>query len=119
MKSNNREFKFRVWDMNKNGWITTGIGEPIDGNLISCVDIAQYVMWPKDYVIQQFTGLQDKDGRDIYEGDIIKTPPANLFQKNIRAVAYHRNGFFPDDIAWNKKDVKVIGNIFENSDLLN
>ena len=69
---------------------------------------------------EQFTGLQDKNGKDVYEGDKYK-------YKRERGVIEFKNGGFmcvsPDckeDFYLKSMlfDVEIIGNIHQNSDLL-
>ena len=55
---NNREIKFRVWDKLLNKFIPWNCFIPFDND--------------REYIIQQYTGLKDKDGQEIYEGDIIQ-----------------------------------------------
>lgn len=80
------------------------------------------------FVACQSTGLIDKNGKEIYEGDIIITD--NLGCVNVREVVKwenHLSGFHPfvekNDIEWydgrwEDFRIEVIGNIFENKDLL-
>ena len=117
-----REIKFRVWNKDSKSFVK----KPTSNREIetfSLFGIARYLVQsgystePNNLVFQQFTGLHDKNGAEIHEGDIVKTPKSHMFRKNILVVEYHQNRFVPDDIL-DKDDVEVIGNIFENGDLL-
>jgi uncharacterized phage protein (TIGR01671 family) len=75
---------------------------------------------------EQFTGLQDKDGKDIYEGDIVFYEDHEWIVEfyydrwDMRnGEKYVRDNDFPDDpgsTVW--QDCLIIGNIYENPELL-
>jgi uncharacterized phage protein (TIGR01671 family) len=133
-----REIKFRAWDKEKNI-----MGE------VSCLSYPNRIsgkkqtvnfwykdteFWYKDteyrgyadstIVLMQYTGLKDKNGKEIYEGDIVKKNNS----ANHRCKPNKECGTF--EIIWEKEHAgfnmtgdrshvcEVIGNIYQNPELL-
>lgn len=66
-----------------------------------------------EHPIMQFTGLKDKNGGEIYEGDILQIEDFTM------AVEYIRETQHIDGYIGRGKSVQIIGNIYENTELLN
>ena len=112
----NREIKFRGKHSNK--WIYGYLLKNIDDNkYYISVSLDQFYQ-VKEETIGQYTGLKDKNGVEIYEGDKVK---AKFYGKEVVGEIGFNSGCF---LLWNScvsdnqlfifTDIEVIGNIYEN-----
>jgi len=120
-----REIKFRAWDLKKQDWYKP-IYEAYNGNLhdISItlngivmertLEFNASMLNSDNYILYQFTGLTDKNGVEIYEGDVLKTRYGTTFYYNY-LVDYHLWDI-NNSIAFS--EVEIIGNIYSNPELL-
>lgn len=105
---NNREIKFRAWDKY--------LGKFIDPMLIGKLDFLD-----QTYVFCQFTGLKDIDGKEIYEGDIIQNEFGSKMIVEYKEIQESDDMTAPGigfQFMYYPNKMEIIGNIFENPDLL-
>lgn len=138
-----REFKFRAWVREEDERYSHMVDSPR-----SIITILEHILmvgrpmgfsdcdsrpYPERYVLMQYTGLKDKNGKEIYEGDILKdTNNAIYYVDFIRGCFYLKTNYksFPH-LGWTEwlpmceidrlaipVEFEIIGNIYENPELL-
>ena len=124
----NRELKFRAW-----------IDDDVEMSYSNTHDtLGQFFCWLEEefwdnsYHIMQFTGLKDKNGQEIYEGDILSFPTSNWINREVQVVWYEKqhcwalknNHGIQHTTSGGRaylidgKHLEIIGNIYENPELL-
>ena len=132
----NRDIKFRVWDV-------------VNKRILDYADIMTLPMWEvfpgtpeqRPFNVMQYTGLKDKNGKEIYEGDILKQVKksskegceSSSYDKNNFEVVFKYGSFWlqrPYDDSVYIRDFpnidefvgfecfEIVGNIYENPELL-
>ena len=105
-----RETKYKVWDKFAMRFIT-------NIHIFPNGEVRYYdnILNPKDIEVCFFIGFKDKNGKEIYEGDIVEVTDKNGWGKKI--IITYNKGYYNLALFSNKK-IEVIGNKFENPELL-
>jgi uncharacterized phage protein (TIGR01671 family) len=114
-----RTIKFRAWNREANLWVEDNYWF-LDNDGVHFTRVRGN---DEDIVLMQFTGLTDKLGKEIYEGDIVKNQADA--KREVKRTEYgeyklfcgeHSNSFYK---GWAEgTEWEVVGNIYENPGLL-
>lgn len=119
-----RQIKFRAWDKREKNWTVAEMG-----NTTTSPEEAAKNHFPTtspvvfnghgECEIMQFTGLLDKNGKEIWEDDVVSQV---INGQEVKAqVVYYKNGFYVKDglySLFDEEKVIVLGNIYENPELI-
>lgn len=115
--------KFRVWCKNKNEWEKDEVLINQNGNLFMLTAKHSIVVVPiksETHIVQYSTGLRDKKGEEIYQGDIV-THNTNIMGDTVVwfGGAFRLGEGLKTHTLLNRiEGCEVIGNIYENPELL-
>ena len=117
-----REIRFRAWDgerlrkVNTIGWVDDGV---------DFVTTPRYSGPAEDFILMQYTGLKDKNGVEIYEGDVLfhslqgRRKVYYPYSETVASYGLRNidNGF-GSTLQDSHSVWEVIGNVYENPELL-
>jgi uncharacterized phage protein (TIGR01671 family) len=119
-----REIKFRAWNGERMLIMAHGEGDfYIQQGKVWEYDSCGYDSYEKEYPLMQYTGLTDKNGKEIYEDDVVKVEYDlnGVVTWNNRSSKYifkFPNAHSEEVDLWLMELCEVIGNIYENPELL-
>ena len=104
-----REIKFRAW---------------IEAEKKYIYDCSPFLVSDSEFVVEQYTGLKDKNDKEIYEGDIVEAKDIGRFEvkwydkmASFEFVPNMEMEYHPPFDYYQTFSYEVIGNIHENADL--
>lgn len=132
-KKEKREILFKAKRKDNGEWVEgyyakLGYGNNTKHFIIQNVSLQEDISYFEDIEIDidtlcQYTGLTDKSGNRIWENDIVELPDENVYfkcewEKDTARFVLNGDRFTVDFDDYREYEVEVIGNIFDNTDLL-
>jgi uncharacterized phage protein (TIGR01671 family) len=126
----NAQLKFRCWDKINKKFVPpshiaingNGVLLITDSGLYEKFQNKNYCKADQEYVVQQFTGEYDKNKKEIYEGDLIRSYSEEYINENFEAEVVFLDASFHTKVnekdyrdIWTGDDIEVVGNIFQLS----
>ncbi len=120
----NREIRFRGWHVQKRVMFSA---EEMANDQLTLLPTGRFInvsgtstrlseIYPQDeFIPLQYTGLKDRSGKEIYEGDIVVAP---YHWDKPHAVSLPGDYYDFSEFAFLDGDLEVIGNIYENPGLV-
>lgn len=120
----NREIKFRIWDIENKEMLKV---QELDfeptfygGRIAIRPDQYNDYFDTEDMILMQYTGLHDKNEKEIYEGDIVK------YENMTGKIMFFNGSFimsnFEETEEWElgviNEELEIMGNIYDNPELI-
>lgn len=118
--------KFRAW-LKKEQKMDNEIDHIswLEDELYCIGDGITYMVLAEDLVLMQSTGLKDKNGKEIFEGDVVKMAKDVYSEPTYYEVVRHRGGAYRleskqhgCELWLRHTDCEIVGNVYENPELL-
>lgn len=115
--------RFRIWDAKRNEWYCESnpdaltyygfgmFGECTLPQRINTADLPHLI-------VEQFIGITDKNGTDVYTGDIVETDGMEINGQKSRDVVQLTHGVYEPAAFFTEESLEVIGNVHEQPELL-
>ena len=116
-----RDIKFRVWDKQEKKMVYNA-EDTYDDYPVDMSSFGAILAFPRYYDVMQYTSLRDKNGKEIYEGDIL-TWGNNVIAKvywadNLAMFRCVIEGTEEFDLFAFNQEASIIGKIYENKEVL-